>query len=231
MINNVREDKLQEYLLIVLEQCVRVVFAGICGGIIGYERKNRGKGAGIRTHIIVSMASALMMVISKYGFNDMSFGGDFRLDPSRVASQIVSGVGFLGAGMIFVQKKTVHGLTTAAGVWATSGIGMAVGCGMYILGLFCSLLILLIQVITHKRWKIFHYQYEEQIFFSLSDDSEALEYLKKYITDLNITITKIKVNTNGDTNVDVELTVILPDGFNALNLFDFERKYIISMDV
>jgi len=133
--------------------------------------------------------------------------------------------------MIFVQKKTVHGLTTAAGVWATSGIGMAVGCGMYILGLFCSLLILLIQVITHKRWKIFHYQYEEQIFFSLSDDSEALEYLKKYITDLNITITKIKVNTNGDTNVDVELTVILPDGFNALNLFDFERKYIISMDV
>ena len=222
---------MQEYLLAVLEQCLRVVFAGVCGGIIGYERKNRGKGAGIRTHIIVSMASALMMIISKYGFNDMSFGEDFRLDPSRVASQIVSGVGFLGAGMIFVQKKMVHGLTTAAGVWATSGIGMAVGCGMYILGLFCSLLVLLIQVITHKRWKIFHGQYEEQLFFSLSDDSEALEYLKKYITDLNITITKIKVNTGRGSNIDIEVTAILPVGFNVLNLFNFERKYILSMDV
>ena len=222
---------MQEYLLAVLEQCLRVVFAGVCGGIIGYERKNRGKGAGIRTHIIVSMASALMMIISKYGFNDMSFGEDFRLDPSRVASQIVSGVGFLGAGMIFVQKKMVHGLTTAAGVWATSGIGMAVGCGMYILGLFCSLLVLLIQVITHKRWKIFYGQYEEQLFFSLSDDSEALEYLKKYITDLNITITKMKVNTGRGSNIDIEVTAILPVGFNVLNLFNFERKYILSMDV
>ena len=116
-------------------------------------------------------------------------------------------------------------------MWATSGIGMAVGCGMYILGLFCSLLVLLIQVITHKRWKIFHSYNEEQLFFSISDDDEALEYLKKYITDLNITITKMKVNTNKNSNVDIEVTAILPVGFNVLNLFDFERKYIISMDV
>ena len=101
---------------------VRLILAAVCGGIIGYERTNRGKGAGIRTHSIVSLASCLMMLVSKYGFADMDVLGD----GSRIAAQVVSGVGFLGAGMIYFNgRHSVKGLTTAAGIWATSGIGLA----------------------------------------------------------------------------------------------------------
>ena len=107
----------------------RILIAGLCGALIGFERKNRKKEAGIRTHIIVALASSLMMIISKYGFFDIISGNlfpgiDVRLDPSRIASCIVSGIGFLGAGMIFTYKKTITGLTTAAGIWATAGVGM-----------------------------------------------------------------------------------------------------------
>ncbi|MGN1076970.1 MAG: MgtC/SapB family protein, partial [Candidatus Gallimonas sp.] len=90
------------------------------GFLIGLERKMRSKEAGIRTHTIVCMGAALMMLVSKYGFAETS---DF--DPSRIAAQIVSGIGFLGAGIIVYRQHEIHGLTTAAGVWATAGVGMA----------------------------------------------------------------------------------------------------------
>ena len=97
-----------------------------------------------------------MMVISKYGFFDMLDFlelTDTKLDPSRIASQIVSGVGFLGAGIIFIQKKTVTGLTTAAGIWATSGIGMAIGAGLYVVGIASTLILLTAQILLHKNPK------------------------------------------------------------------------------
>ena len=131
-----------------LEYVARMVLAAVCGILIGYERKNRAKEAGVRTHCVVACASALMMVLSKYAYGDVV--GEFvKLDPSRVASGVVSGIGFLGAGMILVHKKTVTGLTTAAGLWATSGIGMAIGAGMYVVGIAAALIILMIQVILH----------------------------------------------------------------------------------
>ena len=132
----------------------RIIVAGVCGILIGWERKNRAKEAGIRTHCIVACAAALMMVISKYGFFDMNFDGDVRLDPSRMAQGIVTGVGFLGAGMIYFQRGTLIGLTTASGIWAVSGIGMAIGAGMYIIGISSTVIILLIQVVFHSRNKI-----------------------------------------------------------------------------
>ena len=130
---------------------IRMIFAAICGGLLGYERKHRGKSAGIRTHLVVATASALMMIVSKYGFSDMVDSAiNYRLDPSRVAAGIVSGVGFLGAGMIFIRRKTPQGLTTAAGIWATSGIGMAIGAGMYAVGITATALIYIAQLILHK---------------------------------------------------------------------------------
>lgn len=119
------------------EHILRLLMAAVCGAIIGYERTSRHKEAGIRTHVIVSMSAALMMLISKYGFFDQE-----RYDGSRIAAQIVSGVGFLGAGIIFVKDSvTVSGLTTAAGIWGTAGVGMAVASGMYTLGIVSSLFI------------------------------------------------------------------------------------------
>ena len=137
-----------------LHYIFRIVLAGICGILIGYERKNRAKEAGLRTHCIVACASALRMVVYKYAFFDLIKGDlypgvDIRLDPSRVAQGIVSGVGFLGAGMIFVRKNTIKGLTTAAGIWATSGIGMAIGGGMYVVGIVSTAIILAIQFALH----------------------------------------------------------------------------------
>lgn len=136
---------------------VRLVIAALCGTLIGYERKNRSKSAGIRTHCVVACASALMMILSKYAYMDVMemYGDSMGIDPSRVASGVVSGIGFLGAGMIFVNKQTVTGLTTAAGIWATSGIGMAIGAGMYWIGGAATLIILFIQIILHMTPKLF----------------------------------------------------------------------------
>ena len=131
-----------------LEFLLRIFLAGVCGGLIGYERKNRRKEAGVRTHMMVALASSLMMVVSKYGFNDI-LGEYVGLDPSRVAAGIVTGVGFLGAGMIFVRKHAVNGLTTSAGMWATVGVGMAVGAGMYTIGIVTTVLIVILQVLLH----------------------------------------------------------------------------------
>ncbi len=135
---------------------LRILLAGICGGIVGLERKNRSKEAGIRTHCVVACGAAIIMIVSKYAFFDIGkiadlvgFGGEIRLDPSRVASTIASGIGFLGAGMIFVHKNTITGLTTAAGIWATSGIGMAIGSGLYIVGISATFAILIAQVLLH----------------------------------------------------------------------------------
>ena len=108
----------------VLSWVVRILIASLCGFIIGFERKSRSKEAGIRTHAIVCMASALMIIVSKYAFSDMATAtGAKDADPARIAAQVVSGIGFLGAGIIFVRRDILHGLTTAAGIWATAGIG------------------------------------------------------------------------------------------------------------
>ncbi len=135
---------------------VRLVAAALCGTLIGYERKNRSKSAGLRTHCVVACASALMMILSKYAYMDVMemYGDLMKIDPSRIASGVVSGIGFLGAGMIFVNKQTVMGLTTAAGIWATSGIGMAIGAGMYWIGGAATLIILCIQIILHMTPKL-----------------------------------------------------------------------------
>lgn len=101
--------------------------------VIGLERQIRGKSAGLRTQAIVGTAAALILLVSKYGFADVIVAGQVVLDPSRVAAQIVSGIGFLGAGLIITRHGAVRGLTTAAAVWETAAIGMVAGAGLYLL--------------------------------------------------------------------------------------------------
>lgn len=111
-----------------VEMVLRLVLAAVLGGLIGAEREYRGKVAGTRTHLLVALGAALMMLVSRYGFGGQG-------DPSRVAAQIVSGIGFIGAGAIMVDRHSVHGLTTAAGIWVAAGIGMATAAGLYVLAL------------------------------------------------------------------------------------------------
>lgn len=122
---------------------LRLLVAGILGAVIGLDREYRAKEAGYRTHFLVSLGSALIMIVSQYGFQEIIKESSVTLDPSRVAAQVVSGIGFIGAGTIIFQKQIVRGLTTAAGLWATAGIGLAIGSGMYVLGLAATILTLM----------------------------------------------------------------------------------------
>lgn len=133
----------------------RMLVSCLCGMLIGLERKNRAKEAGIRMHCIVACASA-MMIISKYSFEDIIqtyATADVGLDPSRMTQGIVTGVGFLGSGTKYVERSNIRGLTTAAGLRATCGIGMAIGGGMYVIGFSSTLIILATQIILHSNRK------------------------------------------------------------------------------
>ena len=120
----------------------RLVLAAIFGTIIGLDREYREKEAGFRTHFLVSLGSALMMIVSQYGFSEILTHDGVSLDPSRIAAQVVSGIGFIGAGTIIFNHQIVRGLTTAASLWATAGIGLTAGAGMSWLALAATILTL-----------------------------------------------------------------------------------------
>ncbi len=147
-----------------LEVIVRLVVAAVLGSLIGLERERLDRGAGLRTHALVATASALVIIVSAYGFSDVLEAGRIVLDPSRVAAQVVSGIGFLGAGTIILRKNAIHGLTTAASVWAVAGIGLAAGAGLYVAAAATTAILLVIllalrpiegRIFPHKRlWRI-----------------------------------------------------------------------------
>ena len=123
-------------MTLALELTIRLVSAGLIGAVIGYEREFRGKGAGVRTHVLVALGSCLFMIISMYGFADAE-----RFDAARIAAGVVGGLGFLGGGII-MKNKHVVGLTTAAGIWVTGAIGLALGSGLYELAILCALILM-----------------------------------------------------------------------------------------
>lgn len=129
--------------MIIMDFILRILVAALLGGAIGLERGFRAKEAGFRTHFLVALGSAVFMILSAHGFGDVQFSESQRLDVSRIAAQVVSGIGFIGAGTIIFQRQAVHGLTTAAGLWVTASIGMAAGAGMYVIAGFTTLLVLI----------------------------------------------------------------------------------------
>ena len=152
---------------------ISIILSILLGFIIGIERKTRSKEAGIRTHAIVCFGAALMMVISKYGF------GGMQADASRIASQIVTGVGFLGAGMIVYRKRSIYGLTTAAGVWATAGIGMACGAELYLVAIGSTVLLIALQCILHIKCKLFSSKRSYDITICFKDVPNACDKVKE----------------------------------------------------
>ncbi|MBO4861500.1 MAG: MgtC/SapB family protein [Firmicutes bacterium] len=166
----------------ILEMLIRLIAAAVLGGIVGIERSKRFKDAGVRTHSMVACASALLMMISKYGFLDLinqQGPHTWNTDPARIAAGIVTGVSFLGAGIIYRdhQQHSLKGLTTAAGVWCVAGIGMATGAGMYFLAVFATLFIVLLQFIMH-RFPIGNDKYSgARLEIVLDDDPSAVDRL------------------------------------------------------
>ena len=182
---------------------LRIVLATFMGYLIGYERKNREKNAGMRTHAIVCMGSALIMIVSKYSFRDIP---DY--DASRVAAQIVSGIGFLGAGIIFIRNNAVSGLTTAAGIWATAGVGMAIGAGSCLLGICSGVLIVITQMVLHMTSFLTAEPYRGFLKVTTGDYEQVIEELRQQfrrerIREVNVKITKNKAKE--ETKVEFDL--------------------------
>ena len=195
-----------------LNLVLRVLIAGVCGFIIGFERKTRSKEAGIRTHTILAIGAALFMIVSKYSFSDLVrvvyeggqptyqyYLGMSATDASRVVAQAVTGIGFLGGGVIVYTKGSLHGLTTAAGIWATAGVGMMVGSGvgtLIILGILTSVLIVCIHLVFRLpirafRTKSFH---TVNIEFEMFDG--AIDKVKNMFVTHKVANMKIE-KTNG----------------------------------
>ncbi len=202
-----------------IEFLIRLLLAGICGAFVGYERKSRMKEAGVRTHFIVALASALMMMISKYGFDDLIKAGIAVHDPSRVASTIVSGIGFLGAGMIFVRKNTINGLTTAAGIWATAGIGMAIGAGMYFAGVITTVIVLIVQIVLHRKIGFLHVPTTEEIRIIVANDKDVVHDIQNVLESNHIGIINIKIERREeDGNLAINMATKLPAKFELIDL-------------
>ncbi|HTH46503.1 MAG TPA: MgtC/SapB family protein [Candidatus Limnocylindria bacterium] len=125
------------------ELILRLLVAAALGSLIGLERERLGWAAGLRTHMLVCVGSCLMMIVSAYGFS-ATLGNHVVLDPSRVAAQVVSGIGFLGAGSIILRNEAIKGLTTAASVWAVAGVGLAAGGGLYTAAVAATVIMLVI---------------------------------------------------------------------------------------
>ena len=166
----------------------RIVLAIIAGAVIGYEREYHVKVAGLRTHILISMASALMMIVSKYAFMDVlteSTVSGLGLDVSRVAAGIIAGMGILSGGLVFIGKRgNVSGLTTAAGIWATIGIGMVIGAGMYVIGIGSVILVELVQLLPRQDLPVYRHAIIASVNIVLKDPDKdyrkIVDRLEKY---------------------------------------------------
>lgn len=186
-----------------LEMGLRLVVACICGAIIGFEREKKYKDAGLRTHIIVCCSAALMMIVSKYGFEDLFSKGDYILgtkgvDPARIAAQVISGVSFIGAGVIFHDRNNTKGLTTAAGLWAIAGVGIAIGSGMYVIGIFATVLIAIIQTLIHKVCNRFGSVSVVKFEIVAKNSDSIRDRIKQYIQDNALDIREENVEIDGD---------------------------------
>lgn len=187
---------------------IRLLVATALGALIGIEREYHAKEAGVRTHLLVALGACLFMILSIYGF-DLMLGRDHvSFDPSRIASQVVTGIGFIGAGTIILQKQMVRGLTTAAGLWVTAAIGLACGTGMYVIAVVTTVIALaslgLINVFLP-----YVSQCDRRITFLVEDYgvlTEVLENLRhEKITVLNYEMHKDAEENNGKMLVSLEI--------------------------
>ena len=212
-------------LIYHVEWFVRILIAAICGCCIGYERSSRNKGAGIRTHAILALGSALMVLISKYGFCDFK-----NIDGSRLAAQIVSGVGFLGVGVIFVRHGTVSGLTTAAGMWATSGVGMCIGCGLYDLGIISTFLIVGLQTLFHRGFFLRMTQNTIKVRLEVLYRKNLIYDIENLFSNNNLNIIDIKYEKRSEI-VIMEIEIKFPSKNEKYNLTNeiLEKDYVVKL--
>lgn len=211
---------------------VRMVIAGFCGVLIGFERSRRQKDAGIRTHMIVALGAALAMIVSKYGFFDLLQFEGLRADASRIASNVITGVGFLGAGVIFVRDVSIKGLTTAAGIWTTASVGLAVGAGMYTVAVGATLLMVIFQFVFHKFFSRLENTVNE-FTVTISDSLNAVKDFRAMLEKNKILVEKCKMSRNSDSTVTLDITIkkARTTSMDEILLIAEQNEHIISVEI
>jgi len=186
---------------------LRLFIAGVLGAVVGLDREYRAKEAGYRTHFLVSLGSALIMIVSQYGFQQVILENSVSLDPSRVAAQVVSGIGFIGAGTIIIQKQFVRGLTTAAGIWATAGIGLAIGAGMYGIGVAATILTLIGLELLSFIFKSLGMK-SSMIVFS-TDEKDIIQKVTRELNDRGYMLVSYQMEKVSHSNADTYVITIV----------------------
>lgn len=201
------------------EIAIRLLLAALLGSVVGLDRERLERGAGLRTHMLVAVGSAVFMLVSAYGFADVLGHQNVVLDPSRVAAQVVSGIGFLGAGTIILRKEIVHGLTTAASLWAVAAIGLATGGGLYLAAVAATFVVLFILLAVKPLERhLFLNRRPRTLTLTIERTEFTLSSLESAIESADLHMQSI-VFQSGDAQTEiVQLTVdrVTPDKVAAL---------------
>lgn len=206
-------------MLSVEQDVLRLVLAGVLGGLVGWERERLDRAAGLRTHALVALASALVLIVSMDGFHDIVGASGVNLDPSRVAAQVVSGVGFLGAGTIILRRDAVRGLTTAASVWAVAAVGLAVGGGLYVPATVTTALALVILVgLKPLERRVFTHRREPVVTLVGARGAISLRALERVVEESGFRLEQLVVQGGevpGEDRIDLHLAGGRPGGMAA----------------
>ena len=208
-----------------LEFFIRILLSAVLGALVGLERTKRQKEAGIRTHCIIACAAAVFMILSKYAFVDPAdVLGTRGADGARIAAQVVSGISFLGAGVIFKNGNSIRGLTTAAGIWATSAIGMAIGAGMYWVGLITTVIMMVAQVVLHRFPVAGDAAVTQELAVSMADTPELHQALTRLLNDHGGCVTDSALSRD-DVHIAMELTVRLAESITYEEALRFMQEH------
>jgi len=213
----------------------RLIFATVCGCLIGAEREKRFKNAGLRTHTIVCLASAVMMMISKYAFFDIVVLTQYKIqvDAARIAAGVVQAIGFLGAGIIFIRKENVIGLTTAAGLWATVGIGLAFGAGFYTLGIASTCILLLVHYILQFKHAKLHSQNCGNITCNLERSGLTPKKISEKFKEMGISVRSVSIKKNLQGSPDLVANVVFNEKLSIDEICEELQsvEFIDAMDI
>jgi putative Mg2+ transporter-C (MgtC) family protein len=209
------------------DMVLRLAMATILGGLIGLERERLDRAAGLRTHALVSVASALIMIVSTYGFPNPVEGAEGSLDPSRIAAQVVSGIGFLGAGVIIFRGNSIRGLTTAATIWSVAGVGLAAGGGLYAPAIVGTGFMLLIQAGLKPLERRFFKKHATQhrVVLDVEHGADVLEGIHFATQETPVRLRSLQFDNVTAAGLDsVELTLMADSQQDILDLIGKLRK-------
>lgn len=222
-----------------IDLTLRFFVAAILGGLIGFEREWRNHPAGLRTHILVCVGSTAIMLLSIYGFSEFVDEVNVRVDPARLAAQVISGIGFLGAGAIMRSGLTVSGLTTAASIWVVAAIGLCVGAGYYYVAVMATIAVLISLVVLHK-WEnyLMRHRRRHEISMRIVDEPGNLAQITAVFAEQGVQIQNLRMHTVDDKEMDevsimelhCTLKAVVPEGLRHSIGIISSMKGVLSLE-